>query len=226
MCMAETAPALSKASPANAPAPRRNLRVEQKEATRRRIRQAARELFDHQGYTAVQVDQIAKAAGVSRAAFYLHFKDKEAILVDIALDYTPRILALMRRLKGPAPTQEAIRAWMADWVSLMTMERAVPAIFNEVVRREGHRPPYVQTLVDRIIAALGESLPAFDAAVRPGARHDQARAWADILNIEATRTACAAVGRGDDRYCIAALDAVAEMFGYFLADDRFAAAKI
>jgi AcrR family transcriptional regulator len=213
---------LANSNMSSAPPPRRNLRIEQKEATRLRIRQAARELFDRQGYTTVQVDQIAKAAGVSRAAFYLHFKDKEAILVDIALDYTPRIVALMRRLEGPQPSLEVIQAWMAEWVALMTMERAVPAIFNEVVQREGRRPPYVVTLVDQIITALAESLPAFDAAARDNPRRDQARAWADILIIEATRTACAVVGRGDDPYCKAALDVVAEMFEHFLTDGRFA----
>jgi AcrR family transcriptional regulator len=51
-------------------------------ATRRRIAEAALELFQRQGYAETTIDQIAAAAGVGRRTIFRHFPTKEAILVD------------------------------------------------------------------------------------------------------------------------------------------------
>jgi AcrR family transcriptional regulator len=44
-----------------------------------RILEAAGELFIEQGYGAVSMDQIARAAGVSKATVYAHFESKERL---------------------------------------------------------------------------------------------------------------------------------------------------
>lgn len=41
---------------------------------------SALELFGSRGYDAVRVEDVAKAAGVSRATFYNHFAEREAVL--------------------------------------------------------------------------------------------------------------------------------------------------
>ncbi len=46
---------------------------------RRAIMQAAAELFMVDGYAAVSMDAVAKAAGVSKATLYAHFSGKEAL---------------------------------------------------------------------------------------------------------------------------------------------------
>ena len=51
-------------------------------ATRRRIAEAALELFQRQGYAETTFDQIAAAARVGRRTIFRHFPTKEAILVD------------------------------------------------------------------------------------------------------------------------------------------------
>ena len=55
-------------------------RVEQKRATREALIESARALFVEAGYTSTTADAIAKAAGVSRATFYLHFRSKAEIV--------------------------------------------------------------------------------------------------------------------------------------------------
>src|SRR5215211_1153759 len=50
---------------------------------RQRLLDAARDLFLARGYAAVSIGEIAAAAGVSRAAPYYHFKDKEDLFVQI-----------------------------------------------------------------------------------------------------------------------------------------------
>lgn len=61
------------------PAPM-DARAAQKLDTRGRLLQAAAQLFDAAGVDAVTVDQIARAAGTSRANFYLHFGGKAELL--------------------------------------------------------------------------------------------------------------------------------------------------
>lgn len=50
------------------------------------IREAALELFAHNGYHSTAISQIAKEAGVSKGLLYNYFESKEALLHDIIMD--------------------------------------------------------------------------------------------------------------------------------------------
>ena len=56
------------------------LRRQQRDFTRQRLVDAARELFVRNGAKATSIDDIAKAAGTSRATFYAHFSDKQDVI--------------------------------------------------------------------------------------------------------------------------------------------------
>ena len=56
-------------------------RDRQREETRRRIYLAALDVFRRTGVAPAHIDDIAGAAGVSRASFYFHFPTKEHVLV-------------------------------------------------------------------------------------------------------------------------------------------------
>lgn len=58
-------------------------RVEQREETRRRLLDAARQIFARRGYEAASVEEIAEAAGFTRGAFYSNFRDKDELFVAI-----------------------------------------------------------------------------------------------------------------------------------------------
>ena len=198
---------------------RPSLRAVQKEMTRERLREAARLLFFSSGYLATTVEQIAAAAGASRATFYLHFKDKDEVLQDIALDYAPRALAVMRRLKGPLPTHAEIRLWLNNWVELVVAERASTMIFTEVAQHGA--PSYVQDIVDQIILALAERIPAFRAAVSPTALQLEARVWADMLIMHGTKACGKAAFGADKEYADIGLNVAATLFERFIHDPRF-----
>ena len=53
--------------------------AERREATREGILHAALRCFTRDGYRRTAMDRIAREAGISRAALYLHFDDKESL---------------------------------------------------------------------------------------------------------------------------------------------------
>lgn len=76
--------------------------------TRDQLLAGALELFIRQGYSAVNLQQIADYSGVTRGAFYWHFKSKEEILVTICEIETDFIKGLMNTLfenKGQNPLE-------------------------------------------------------------------------------------------------------------------------
>jgi AcrR family transcriptional regulator len=54
--------------------------AERSAGTRRRILDAARELYVEHGWAATPLDDVARAAGVTKGAVYHHFSDKVALL--------------------------------------------------------------------------------------------------------------------------------------------------
>jgi len=59
--------------------PRRDRRVSR---TRRQLQQALMELILEKGYDAVKVEDITERADLGRTTFYLHFRDKEELLLE------------------------------------------------------------------------------------------------------------------------------------------------
>ena len=66
------------------------------EQTRLRILDAAELLFSERGIALTTLEQIARAAGVTRGAFYWHFKDKTAVLTALHESISAPQLALIR----------------------------------------------------------------------------------------------------------------------------------
>jgi AcrR family transcriptional regulator len=50
--------------------------------TRQALRKALSELIKEKGYDSISVEEITQRANLGRATFYLHYKDKEDLLVD------------------------------------------------------------------------------------------------------------------------------------------------
>jgi TetR/AcrR family transcriptional repressor of nem operon len=56
--------------------------AQHKAETRGRIVEAARRLFNRQGFEQVSIDEIMKDAGLTRGGFYKHFASKDALYVE------------------------------------------------------------------------------------------------------------------------------------------------
>lgn len=63
-------------------------RFEQRKATRKKLVDAALQLFSTSGYDRATVDDISEAAGYSKGAYYFHFSTKDDILYELLRIWT------------------------------------------------------------------------------------------------------------------------------------------
>lgn len=68
-------------------------RREQKAATRRAIRAAARQCFSELGYDRTGIADIARAAGVAHGTFYVHYENKAVLLDEILAEINSSFVA-------------------------------------------------------------------------------------------------------------------------------------
>jgi AcrR family transcriptional regulator len=79
----------------------KTLRDEQKEKTRDRLFATAMRLFLRRGYEDVNIEDIARAAKVSRGTFYFHFPKKDDVLLEAIHRGESLIIARLQALRPP-----------------------------------------------------------------------------------------------------------------------------
>ncbi len=62
------------------------------ERTHAALKQALYELIDEKGYDQVTVEEITERAGLGRATFYLHYRDKEDLLLEDVIDLVDQMV--------------------------------------------------------------------------------------------------------------------------------------
>ncbi len=114
---------------------------------RAEIMSAAAALFAQRGFHGVSIDDIGAAAGLSGPGIYRHFPSKEAVLAQMLLDISERLLGEGgRRASAAADAQEALDALLRwhigfalgqpDLITVQTRELAnVPATARRQIRR-------------------------------------------------------------------------------------------
>ena len=153
-------------------------RAERARLTRRRITDAAAELFVERGYGATMLDQVAERAGVAVQTVYFHFGNKSTLLkraLDVAAVGDDEPVELLERpwldgIKAEPDPRRMIELWVANSRSIM--ERVAPILAvvrgsvgadpdlaaqwqaNEQQRRTAHRA-LAQILADRGLLRTG-----------------------------------------------------------------------
>ncbi len=104
------------------------------------VMEAGSKLFTEQGFGAVSMDQVAKAAGVSKATVYAHFQSKEQLFVAIVraacLSYAENVMPEVR----DAPDMRAALSRIGYSVAGFLMAPRTMAIYRIIVA-EGPRFP-------------------------------------------------------------------------------------
>ena len=86
------------------------------ELTRReQILATAAELFAARGFHGVSVGDIGAACGVSGPALYKHFASKDAVLAEMLVDISERLLSVGRQRSGAAADSRAAMVALVDW---------------------------------------------------------------------------------------------------------------
>ena len=144
--------------------------------TRRRILDAARALLEARPGASVSMSDVARRAGVSRQAVYLHFADRTALLLEVSrvVDATLRTPARQRRVDEAATAREVLReavalqAWLKPRLkgvatALDVLLRSDPAADAAWKEREHARLQRCEEVVRRLHAE-GELLPHWNVA--------------------------------------------------------------
>ena len=152
------------------PEPHRTLRDQQRELTRRRILDAAFAAFTSGGIATATLDQIARDAGISRATLYLHFSNKEAILVDLLRRDLRHVQATFAALpEAVAGGMAQTREWLRAHVERHVRHRADLRLFSIATATDPAAVELVREHLVRVAATvlgpLGEDVRSSDPAL-------------------------------------------------------------
>jgi AcrR family transcriptional regulator len=156
-----------------------NLREEQKLLTRRLLIEAARTVFAARGYGAATVDDIVKAAGASRATFYLHFANKAEVMAALFQALMPATAEYWRALDQSLSSRRALRVWLNEALSWWEEHRRILPALHEA------------SVIDPALAAqqyqglqrLTDELTGYFAKAR-GAKRREARLRIELLILQ------------------------------------------
>jgi AcrR family transcriptional regulator len=175
---------------------------------------AAERLIAEHGYLAVRLEDIGAAAGVTGPAIYRHFPNKEALLVELLVGISTRLLAgasdVVAKTSDPAVALDDLIDFHLDFVftepDLIRIQDRdlahLPIAAKRQVRRAQRQ--YVETWVDvlrRLSADLDENearlmahatfglLNSTPHSVKPGARRDASRAVLRAMTLAALSSA-------------------------------------
>ncbi len=96
------------------------------------ILQAANAVFARAGLDAARMEDIAAAAGVSKGALYLHFQNKDALIIALAQQIFEQQLADFRRVaQSPGTAQERVKLLAQAMIGEFQSRReALPVIYE------------------------------------------------------------------------------------------------
>ena len=140
-------------------------RATEKASRRALYLQAAARLFAEHGYNGVSIDDLGVAAGVSGPALYRHFPGKEAILTELLVTASERLMTGCEViLAQSAPGIETLRNLVDFHIDFALAERDVIRIQDhELARLPADANHRVRALQRRYVQAWSEVV----AAVRP-----------------------------------------------------------
>jgi AcrR family transcriptional regulator len=157
------------------------------EKTKRSIAEAAGKLFTLRGYDAVSMREIAKEAGCSHTTIYLYFKDKEALLEQLAIPPLKALEELMLSIKAndqwsavrklKEKSREFIRFCLSH-KSMVSVILGVKSIRVDVKDPEGE----VNKLRNRLFVYLTEGIELISPAAAEEESLNQSRIYFFMIN--------------------------------------------
>jgi len=140
--------------------------------TRERILEVASDLFIEQGYDATSLREIAEKIGVTKAALYYHFTNKQDILRALAapaMAATPTVLALLPEGTVTRTQWADVVAGLSDWLLanrrvLLLFERN-HGVMHELAHDSDHFEMH-ELLHERVDQIFGDEAIPLDDRIR------------------------------------------------------------
>ena len=108
--------------------------------TRRRIVDSALEVFASKGYAATTIEDVVARAGVARGTFYLHFKNKLAIVQAVTAEGFQPVAALYEDLDVLVTSgdrnRDNMREWMIRAIEWFETHRTMATVWQELPSTE------------------------------------------------------------------------------------------
>ena len=137
--------------------------------TRKKILEAAEEIFANKGLAGARVDEIAKMAGVNKRMIYAYFESKENLYVTVLKIVYSRLAELEKTIDSLASPEDAVRKFIQgyfkflndnpNFVSLGLWENLNTAEFIDLSEAVKIKHPAVEAI--RAIVRIGKKYNVF-----------------------------------------------------------------
>lgn len=172
-------------------------RRKRREKLRAEVVRAALELAERGAFRDLTVDEITRAAGLSRSAFYTHFRDKHDLLLDAVAAVAERLYRMADRWwGGQGPPGDRVRESLESVVSVYAEHASLLRIANEVSTYDDDVREVWLGIVERFIEATAEHVRS-EQAQGLISETLEARATAEGLVWMCERCAYIYLGRGE-----------------------------
>lgn len=136
-----------------------SLREEQKRLTRRKLIDAAREVFAEKGYADATIDDVVENAGASRGTYYLYFRNKTEVLGELIEGYTEKANEHLAALADiDEPSVDDLREWLAGFVDLYGDYRMIIRAWIQAESNEPELHEVTDRNLNRFLDVLIERL--------------------------------------------------------------------
>lgn len=148
----------------------------------REILEAALDLFAAKGFSATRLEDVAARAGLSKAAIYLYFDDKiallEAIVHDLATANVGAVRALAAAHRGPvAPLLERVLLMLGDRIA----HSRLPDLLKVIISESRAHPQIGRFYLENVI---GQALPLLQSLIERGMASGEFRAVDPALTVK------------------------------------------
>jgi TetR/AcrR family transcriptional regulator len=117
---------------------------ERKGETLKRILDAAKDVFAEKGFAGARVDEIARRAGVNKAALYYHIGDKEALYADAFHNVIGTAAQrLIDGIKGSKTPEEKMKTYLKTLADTFDENPQVPRMMMREMASGGQNLPEI-----------------------------------------------------------------------------------
>jgi AcrR family transcriptional regulator len=144
--------------------------------TRRRLLDAAEQVFAELGYLDASIVKITEAAGVAQGTFYLYFDSKKAVFDELVRDLNQRVRHAMKDASSRGETR--LESELLGFQAYFRFTAEHPALYRIIRQAEFVSPEMLHYHYERLSQGYVEALREAARAGEVGRLDPEVTAWA------------------------------------------------